>query len=148
MYTSSGDNMKYIIITDEYEDTLNLQNLFSCKMYNYGSDIDYSDADFIILTYRINKGRCNSYVYDTCASISGKNVAIIGIGTFGFDINRLLLRRLKKRNNLVVYSRYVSKRCDQEIYDEVTNRKVRTDGMEHSEILTGSLCRLFFKKGF
>lgn len=138
--------MRYMIVTDDFEKTRELQNLLACDMFEFSDDLDYSNTEFIIFIYKISKGRCNSYVYDACASINNKKVALIGYGGFGFDLNRLLLKRLKKRSNLVVYSKYEKEHNNNLIYNDIINKKVITDGMDYSEVLTGSLCRLLLKK--
>ncbi len=140
--------MKYLIISENLESSKNLGELFDCPVFDMKTEIDYSDYDFVILIYNVNKGRCSYDVFDICKSLYNKHIALIGIGNTGFDVNNVLMRALKRNSNLVVYSEYCKNLKTEEVYNNIVNKIVKTDGKEFSEMFVGKLCRILFRKGW
>lgn len=138
--------MRYVIISENLEAGKTLGQLFDCSVFSLNDDIDYNEYNFVILIYNVNKGRCSYGVFDVCAYLYDKHVALIGIGNTGFDVNNVLMKTLKRNNSLVVYSKYSKNLRNEEIHNDIINKIVKTDGKEFSEMFVGKLCRLIFRK--
>ncbi len=138
--------MKYVIVSEEITIGESLSKVFNCDYFSLDSTFNTGDYSFFIFVYNIDKGRCSRIMREFSYMIEDKTVALIGIGNLGFDINKILLKSFKTSSNLVVYSRYCKEVDEMQIYDEITNKYVRTDGVDISNKFIGYMCRLFLGK--
>ncbi|MFV0425172.1 MAG: hypothetical protein ACK5K7_06425 [Bacilli bacterium] len=139
--------MNYVIVSENIEFGKELQNYFKCDLYSFLDEFEYINYDFFILMYDVNKGRCSYDVSSFLSRLNDKYIALIGRGNTGFDINSVLMKRIRNNNNLVVYSKYYKNYKYEEIQYDIRNKVVRTDGRELSEKFVGFLCRIFLRKG-
>ncbi len=133
-----------VIVEDDLKEYgIDICDLTNFRLFSYNDEI-ISDAQTVILIYKVDKGRYRASVEEILHQFEDKKIVLLGFGNSGFDVNRKLYLRFREKSNVIIYSKYFKRLNVSSLVADLENKIVATDGFSFSERFIGSLSRIIF----